>query len=195
MKDVLEKNYHLSYPYIFKHNDNIYLIPESYQAKKMQIYKSINFPTKWKLIENHFKNEKVCDPTFFKHKKSTWFFINKTNENLDDLNKKLFLYKISNDFSKITPQKKNPIKINSYGGRNAGSIIKFKKKIIRPGQIQKKNNYGYGLVFFEIKKLNLNEYKEKKISSITPKLFGKNRGIHHISHIKNDFVVDLNLTD
>tara|TARA_Y100000294_G_scaffold151040_1_gene148644 strand:- start:142 stop:1035 length:894 start_codon:yes stop_codon:yes gene_type:complete len=195
MKDILKKNFHQSYPFVFKHNNNIYLIPESFQTKKMHIYKSINFPTKWKLIKSHFKNEIVCDPTFIKHKSSIWLFINKTNENLNDLNKQLFLYKMSNDLSKITPHKKNPIKISSYGGRSAGPIIKFKKKIIRPGQIQQKNNYGFGLVFFEIKKLNLNEYKEKKISSITPKLFGKNRGIHHISHIKNDFVVDLNLTD
>tara|TARA_B110000503_G_C6753280_1_gene252492 strand:- start:293 stop:475 length:183 start_codon:yes stop_codon:yes gene_type:complete len=44
----------------------------------------------------------------------------------------------SNDLSKLTPHKNNPIKISSYGGRNAGPIIRYKEKIIRPAQIQKK---------------------------------------------------------
>ena len=102
---------------------------------------------------------------------------------------------MNNDFSKITPHKKNPIKLSYIGGRSAGSIIKYKDKIIRPAQIFKKNNYGFGLIFFEIKKLNLFEYHEEKISSITPKFLKQCRGIHHISHIKNEFVIDVNLTN
>ena len=195
IKDILVKNYHLSYPFIFKHNKKIYLVPESYQAKKLQIFESINFPIKWKLVKNLFQDEKVCDPTFFKHKNSLWLFINKTKKNLNNLNKNLFLYKLNNDFSKITPHKKNPIKLSYIGGRSAGSIIKYKDKIIRPAQIFKKNNYGFGLIFFEIKKLNLFEYHEEKISSITPKFLKQCRGIHHISHIKNEFVIDVNLTN
>jgi len=193
IKDIFAENYHLSYPYIFRHNKKIYLVPESYQAKKLQLFESTNFPSKWKLVKNLFKNEKICDPTFFKHNNSLWLFINKTKKNLDNFNKKLFLYKINNDFSKITPHKKNPIKSSYIGGRSAGPIIKLRDKIIRPAQIYKKNNYGFGIIFFEIKKLNIFEYREKKISSITPKFFKKCRGIHHISNFKNEFVIDLNL--
>lgn len=191
--DILEKKYHLSYPFIFKHNNRIYLIPESYQAKKMQIYICKKFPSKWKLLKNHFTDEIIGDPTFFKYNNSLWFFINKTDKKLNNLNKKLFLYKMSNDLTKIIPHKKNPVKNSFYGGRSAGGIIKIKGSIIRPGQIQRNNNYGYGIVFFKIIKLSLNTFQERKISSMTPEIFENAKGVHHISNFGNNFVVDLNL--
>lgn len=192
-RDILVKNYHLSYPNIFKHNKDIYLIPESYQANKLMIYKFTNFPKKLKLVKTFFNNEIVVDPTFFKYKNSIWFFLNKTNEHTENLNKDLFLYKMNKDFTKIIPHKQNPIKTDLYGGRSAGSIIKYKNKYIRPAQINKKNIYGYGLVFFEIKKLDLNSYVEKKITEILPKYFKNCEGVHHFSHSKDKILLDLNL--
>ena len=169
------------------------MFPETHETKRMEIYKSIKFPYKWKLIKTHFEGEIVCDPTIFTYRGSFWLFINKTKKKIFDLNKKLYLYKLSNNFSKLTPHKLNPIKKSKFGGRSAGYIFKMNRKIVRPAQIKKKNNYGYGLCFFQIDKLNLNEYEEKKISTILPKYFNKTRGIHHISHIKNKIIFDVNL--
>ena len=191
--DVLKKNYHLSYPCLFKHQKNIYLIPESAENKRLEIYKSVKFPNKWKLIKTHFKNEIIADATIFKFKGSLWLFVNKTKKNLLDLNRKLYLYKISNDFNKIIPHKKNPIKNSFYGGRSGGRLFNAENKLIRPAQIQKKNIYGYGLVFYEIKKLSLNVYNEKEILQLNPSFLKKNRGIHHISTSKNEIVFDVNL--
>lgn len=193
IKNVLQKKYHLSYPFIFRHKKDIFMFPETHETKRMEIYKSIKFPYKWKLIKTHFEGEIVCDPTIFTYRGSFWLFINKTKKKIFDLNKKLYLYKLSNNFSKLTPHKLNPIKKSKFGGRSAGYIFKMNRKIVRPAQIQKKNNYGYGLCFFQIDKLNLNEYEEKKISTILPKYFNKTRGIHHISHIKNKIIFDVNL--
>ena len=194
-KDILVKKYHLSYPNIFEHNHNIYLIPETYQFNKLSIYKFIDFPHKLRLVKTFLKNEIVADPTFFNYKGSVWFFINKTNKNLLNLNKDLFLYKINKDFTKITPHKQNPIKSNMYGGRSAGSVIKYKTRYIRPAQINKKGIYGFGLVFFEIKKLDLNLYIEKKITAILPKHFKNCKGVHHFSYLKGKVLIDLNLTE
>lgn len=193
VKNIIEKKYHLSYPFIFKQNKDIFMIPETHEAKRLEIYKSVIFPYKWKLIKIHFDGEIVCDPTIFKYKGSLWLFLNKSKEKLGDLNKKLYLYKLSKNLSKITPHKLNPIKNSSFGGRSAGNILKINKKIIRPAQIQQKNNYGYGLSFFQINKLNLNQYKETKISKIIPNFFSKARGIHHITSIKNEIIIDINL--
>ena len=193
IKNIIKKKYHLSYPFIFRHNKNIFMIPESLEAKRMEIYKSIKFPYKWKLIKIHFEGEMVCDPTIFKHKGSLWLFLNKSKKKFTDLNKKLYLYKLSKNLSKITPHKLNPIKNSSFGGRSAGNILRVNKKIIRPAQIQQKNNYGYGLSFFQIIKLNLNQYKDKKISRIIPNIFNNAKGIHHITSIKNETIIDINL--
>ncbi len=192
-KDVLVKPYHLSYPMLFKYKKKLFLIPESYQAKKVEIYQSSNFPYIWKKKCSLFENEITCDPTIFKYKNSLWIFINKTKKNLLDLNRKLFLYKIEDDFKKLTPHHKNPVVTSYDGGRNAGNLIKLKNKTFRPGQKNIKGIYGYGINFYEIKKLNLKEFKEKKVSSISAKNLRKCYGIHHFSKIKRECVFDINL--
>ena len=194
-RDIIVKDYHLSYPNLLKYNNNIYLIPENYQAKKLNIYKFISFPYKLKLVKSFLHNEIVADPTFFKYKNSLWFFVNKAKKDIKDLNKNLFLYKINKNFTKITPHNQNPIKRNLYGGRSAGSIFRYQKKYIRPAQINKKETYGFGLVFFEIKKLNLDTYIEKKITSILPSSFKNCHGVHHFSYLNNNVMIDLNLTE
>ena len=194
-KNIIVEPYHLSYPMIFKNKNKFFLMPESYESKKVLIYESVKFPFKWKKINTMFNNEITADPTIFKYKNSFWIFINKTKNKLSDLNKKLYLYKFNKNFEKIIPHKKNPIVSSLNGGRNAGNIIKLNKKIIRPGQINSKKNYGYGINFYQIKKLNLMEYKEKKIATIESKNLKKCTGIHHFCRVGNDYVFDFNLLE
>ena len=193
-KDILIKPYHLSYPMLFKYKNKIFLIPESYQAKKVQIYQAHKFPYKWKKKCTLFKDEITSDPTIFKHKNNLWISINKKKKNLIDLNKKLFFYKIEDNFQKLTPHFKNPVVSSFDGGRNAGNFIKFKNKTIRPAQKNIKSIYGYGLNFYEIQKLNLREYKEKKILSVTAKNLKNCSGVHHFSKIKTECFFDINLS-
>ena len=88
------------------------------------------------------------------------------------LNKDLYIYQIDNlKFSKMTPHKENPVISSLKRGRNAGNFFTENNKIYRPSQINKTNNYGYGICISEIKKLDINEYNEKKIKTIKPNLF------------------------
>lgn len=46
---VLKNTTHLSYPFVFKVDENIYMIPESGDSKTICLYKAICFPDHWKL--------------------------------------------------------------------------------------------------------------------------------------------------
>ena len=189
---IMKKKYHLSYPFIFKYKNNIFLMPETYQKKNIKIYKSIKFPFKWKLYSSALKNLPTVDPTIIKIKKNFWLFANHMKENISDFNKNLYLYKLNNlKFKNLKPHLKNPIITSINGGRSAGSIFKIGKKLIRPSQINKENFYGYGLKLSIIKKISLNNYKEKEIKRILPT--DKNiAGIHHLSKIDDkNYLVDV----
>ena len=191
-KVIMKKSYHLSYPFVFKYKDDIFLMPETYQKKNLKIYKSIKFPSKWKLYSTNLKNLPSVDPTIIKIKKNFWLFANHMKENISEFNKNLYLYKLDNlKFRNLYPHFKNPIISNLNGGRSAGSIFKIGKKLIRPSQINKENFYGYGLKLSIIEKISLNDYKEKKIKIILPNK--KNiSGIHHISKIDDrNYLVDV----
>ncbi|MFQ5444037.1 MAG: hypothetical protein ACE5EK_05405, partial [Nitrospinales bacterium] len=44
---IIEKPYHLSYPFIFEWNSNYYMVPETSENRTMDIYKCIDFPLGW----------------------------------------------------------------------------------------------------------------------------------------------------
>ncbi len=52
---VLERPYHLSFPFIFKDDRNIYMIPETSSNGCIELYKAIRFPFEWRLFQRLLK--------------------------------------------------------------------------------------------------------------------------------------------
>ena len=44
---VIVEDHHLSYPFIFEYDENVYIIPESSQNNTLDVYKAVDFPDKW----------------------------------------------------------------------------------------------------------------------------------------------------
>ena len=44
---IIEKSFHMSFPYIFEYQQDLYMIPESFQTNSIRLYKCIDFPLKW----------------------------------------------------------------------------------------------------------------------------------------------------
>lgn len=55
---VLEEDFHLSFPFLLKHDNDIFMMPESSASNKLYLYKCIDFPFKWEkyklLLDGHF---------------------------------------------------------------------------------------------------------------------------------------------
>ena len=144
--DCLEKDKHLSYPFIFQIRNKIFLIPETYESKHLEIYVSKSFPDKWELFKVKFINEEIVDPTIFiDNLNNIWLFLNKKNEN-DSSFTDLFLYKVEDEkFENFIPHKLNPIISEKKNGRNAGRIFSINDKIFRPSQKNDSIYYGRGI--------------------------------------------------
>src|SRR5689334_9241815 len=46
-KVALEQPHHLSYPFIFEHQGEIYMVPESLECRRVDLYRAVNFPDVW----------------------------------------------------------------------------------------------------------------------------------------------------
>ncbi len=191
VKDILNFDHHLSYPFIWQKDENIYLMPESSENKSLTIWKSIKFPYKWKIHKTLFKNEHCCDSTIISDKKkNNWLFINKSNDQTNDFTNELYVYKIIGDFKKIIPHNLNPVITNCEIARNAG-FLKIQNHIIRVSQINNSAGYGLGLNINKIINLNLKSFKENIIKTIIPSKKDKIYGLHHISNIDNKIIFDV----
>lgn len=73
---VLNKPYHLSYPFIMEHENDYYMIPESLENGTIELYKCTGFPNKWEFQMNLMENIKAVDATLLQHEGKWWIFAN-----------------------------------------------------------------------------------------------------------------------
>lgn len=192
IEDVLVKDYHLSFPYIFKENGEIYLLPETNANNQLELYKCVSFPNKWELHSTAFEGEKVADAFFYNDSKSQkWLFVNKQVDLNSIMNNELYIYKVDDvDLKNIKPHKNNPVIINSKSARNAGSIFNYNNEVYRPSQANIEGVYGRALNINKIEKLNINEYIETNITTIYPNFHNGLISTHHLSQKDGLFVID-----
>lgn len=192
IQDVLIKDYHLSFPYIFKEDGEIYLMPESKANNRLELYKCKNFPDEWELHSTAFEGEQVADAFFYDDKNNQkWLFLNKKIDKNSIIDNELFVYAVDSvDLNKLIPHKKNPVIINSALARNAGGIFQYNNKIYRPSQGNIDGIYGKCLNINKIEKLNIDEYKETKITTVYPNFHDGLISTHHLSQKDGLFVID-----
>jgi hypothetical protein len=83
---VIDESFHLSYPYVFKADDEYYLIPESYEANSIRLYKADEFPTKWSFVKTLIQGRDYVDNSIVYYNGKWWLFSSVTS------NDKLYLH-------------------------------------------------------------------------------------------------------
>jgi len=188
---ILEKPYHLSYPFIFELEDTFYMIPESNENRDIQLYECTSFPNEWKHKMDLMTNLVAVDTTLFYHNKKWWMFTAISECEGIAKNDELFLFYADTPLTqdwKSHPQ--NPIISDVRSARPGGSIYIQSGKIIRPSQDCSKK-YGYGINLNEIEILTETEYSEKRIQHFTPPDIYKNiRRTHSYAHQAGVSVID-----
>lgn len=139
-KSVVVENYHLSYPCVFSHKSDVYMIPESGENKSVDLYKAVNFPDVWEKKCTLINGINLADPTVFFHNDSP-YMIGYQNSN------ELIVYKISNDL--LSADMISTIKYETNTGRPAGYVINCDDNLVRPSQ-DCRYEYGKNIIFRSI---------------------------------------------
>ncbi|MDR0721596.1 MAG: hypothetical protein LBF75_02210 [Treponema sp.] len=189
VQDILDFDYHVSYPQIIEEDGELFLIPETYQSKRLEVYRCVQFPCKWELYSTAFDGEEVVDTTYFSDGNGDrWLLLNKgwTHE------AELHIYKIDNlKLEKVIAHRSNPVLIDCRKARNGGMIFKYENEYYRPSQINTHGIYGKGLQISKIKKLTLDIFEDEPVIAIEPHFTKGLMGIHHLHQLENNFVFDV----
>jgi hypothetical protein len=70
---ALVEPYHLSYPFVFKHHGNYYMIPESRQAHEVRLYRATSYPTQWSFERTLLRGD-FADSSLVFFKGRWWLF-------------------------------------------------------------------------------------------------------------------------
>lgn len=188
---VLDKPYHLSYPYIFYYQTNYYMIPESSANGTIDLYKAELFPLKWYFYKTLFNNIRAVDATIFEHNNLWWMFINISESKNISFRDELSLFYATDPIDGIWhPHPLNPVISDTRTARPAGKPFYYNNILYRPSQ-KSVIRYGYGINLNKIIKLSVTEYLESTEFEIIPEWDKEIIGTHTYSRDKNLLVMDV----
>lgn len=178
---VLDKPYHLSYPFIFEHDGQIYMLPESSANKTIELYRATAFPYKWELEKVLMQNLHAVDSTLYFHENKWWLFTNIKENNGASAWDELYIFHAPHFLTdQWTAHTQNPLVSDVRTARPAGNLYTEDNKLIRPSQ-DCSCTYGYAINLNEIELLTPTAYQEKLISKTLPIWDENIKAIHTLS--------------
>jgi hypothetical protein len=178
---VLAEPFHLSYPYVFQWRNDCYMIPESYQAGAVRLYRAWQFPTEWVCVGTLLNGPYYADTSVFRHGDKWWLL---TDTSSGFKNDTLRLYYADDLVGRWREHPQSPlIEGNAYVARPAGRVIASPDRVLRYTQTCLPY-YGTAVRAFEITELTTTSYKEQEVGQspiLGPSGAGWNAcGMHHI---------------
>ncbi len=184
---VIEKNTHLSYPFVYEENGNIYIIPEESETGKLNLYKW-DREKKSAICLQTLMDIPAVDASLLKHGNKYYLF---TGIKGQAPNEKLFIFCADQLEGPYSPHVSNPVKVSPMGARMGGGFMVDGEKIIRPSQYSVQH-YGEKIVFQRIVKLSPTEYEEEWTEELKPmKDAPFNCGLHTYDKKGTFEVIDL----
>ena len=121
---ALEESFHLSFPYIFEFDNDIYMVPESSKNRDIRLYKCQNFPLEWKLEEVLISDIDAADTMILRKDNRWWMMTNEDPLKLNNHNYQMNIYYSDNLLNgEWISHKNNPIIMDSNKARNAGLVF------------------------------------------------------------------------
>jgi hypothetical protein len=157
------------------------MIPESFQAGSIRLYKAEKFPTRWSFVSELLKGPYLVDPSNFHYDNKWWLFAETNPEVKHDCLRLYFAHEL------IGPWFEHPespiVKDNAKFARPAGRVHVQGTQIVRYAQ-DCSNSYGHQVHAFKITELTAKNYAEEPVRAepvLAPCASGWNAdGMHHI---------------
>ncbi|HEY0336220.1 MAG TPA: hypothetical protein VGC70_02690 [Burkholderiales bacterium] len=187
---VLERPYHLSYPFVFDDAGELYMVPESMQNRTVELYRCVEFPHRWEFVCNLLEGISAVDSTLLHHDGKWWLFANVLENEGGSASEELFVYYADALLSgNWTPHPRNPVISDVTRARPAGPIQLRDGQLYRPSQ-DCSVRYGYAIRINQIAVLSKEDYAETEISRIKPDWSKNVLGTHTLAYAAGLTVVD-----
>lgn len=188
-RPVLETDTHLSYPHVFAGDGEIWMIPETLQARTVELYRAERFPDRWTHETTLLADIEASDATVCRHGGLWWMFA-ATREwqgsNWDSLGV-FFAERLKGPWH---PHPDNPVLIDSHGARPAGQFFHHGGALWRPAQ-DCSENYGTGLSLCRIDRLDTGAVTQTVEAGVRLRGAGVTRGPHTFNRAGDIEVIDL----
>jgi hypothetical protein len=161
---ILRAHHHLSYPYVFRDGADTFMIPESGEAHRVELWAATDFPTGWTPVEALLEGLEAVDASVLHHGGLYWMWVSQPFAD-GRLGYETFLYFSDRLDSGWTAHPRNPVVSDARCARPAGRPFLHGDVVIRPAQ-DSTGRYGSRVVFNAVEVLTLDEYRERAVGSL-----------------------------
>jgi hypothetical protein len=161
---VLDTGGHLSYPFVFQHADETYMIPESWDTGTVDLYRSSAMPDRWEKVTT-LLNIRAFDTTVIE-KDGTWWMFTSVAEPPYSGHQLLLLSAPALD-GPYDFHWHTPVSADVRFARCGGRIIQNKTGMYRLAQ-DGQGTYGASLRIQRITQLDERNYREETIMTLRP---------------------------
>jgi hypothetical protein len=165
---VLRSPHHLSYPFLFRFEGSLYMIPESGASRNVALYRCTGLPDQWEFVHNMFEGVRAYDVTVTQRDGRWWLFAGMVDSEGASSWNDLFLFHADSPLSRDwVPHPDNPVKSDCRSARPAGALFEHDGALYRPSQ-NCAPRYGYGLNLARVERLDELGYGERIVSQAFP---------------------------
>lgn len=184
-RTVLEMPFHLSYPHILEEDGEFYLVPESQQSGRVDLYRSVEFPDRWVLDRTLLNFRAVDSSPFFDD--GRWWMT--SSPRIVPGNAGLtYVWTAQSLRGPWKLSSHRPLSSDVRTARGAGRIFRDRGRLIRPSQ-DGSRRYGRAISFSQLERLE-GVPSESRFRLIEPNDVPGMIGIHTYNAVEKWEVVD-----
>jgi hypothetical protein len=187
-RPVLETGCHLSYPFIFEREGQVFMIPETCAERRIALYRAERFPDRWTLDTVLVDGIDASDATLVEHAGRFWVFAALSDGGGSSWDA-LALFYADNLRGPWRAHPRNPVLIDASAARPGGAIVPFNGHLRRVAQ-DCSSIYGSGMTICQIDALDPENYRQSVLARLAPPTFLGERAAHTLNRCDGFEVID-----
>ncbi len=187
-RPVLERASHLSYPFLFRHEGALYMMPENAAGGHVPLYRAKHFPDVWEEMPPLLPDIGLHDATLFAHQGAWWLMGNEAREGGSSWDC-LMIFHGPSPLGPFTPHVANPVMVDARTTRPGGPVLEIGNRLVRPVQ-SCLGGYGRFTRFMAIEELTATSFRQRELGRMLAPLGGPIVGVHTYGRNARFEVVD-----
>jgi hypothetical protein len=176
---VLEEAHHLSYPFVFEHRGEVWMVPESSGAATIDLYRSEYFPGRWVKVATLVSGVVASDATLFEHD-GRWWMLATVRDGGGAFSDALHIWSAPDVHGPWVSHRRNPVLVDIATARPAGRVVRRNGRLLRPFQDCRKG-YGTALGVAEITRLDDDGFAQRVEAILHPGPRWPGRRLHTLN--------------
>jgi hypothetical protein len=162
--ETLRRPYHLSYPFVFSHEGEVLMIPESSANGTIELYQAEGFPGPWRLRSILLEGVEAADTTpYFQPETGLWWLFAAVTRFGSSSHDTLSLFSSERLEGPWRAHPANPVKFDPASSRPAGPMATVDGRLLRPAQ-DCTRSYGCGISWCEVEELTPRSFRERVVA-------------------------------